>query len=78
MKATELIKNLQNAVTNHGDFDIKIDWSDPDDSIDMTTNVDYDISFEWADEANGVSKDNPCYGGVIYVTYVDEDTADKE
>lgn len=78
MKATELIKKLQNAVTNHGDFDIKVDWSDDDECIDMTTNADYDISFEWADEVNGVSKDNHCYGGVIYVTYVGEDPVDKE
>jgi len=78
MKATELIKKIQNAVNNHGDFDVKIHFLDDENCVDIITNEDWNMDFFWCDESDGFSKQNQHYGGVICVDYLEDVEEENE
>ena len=71
MKATELIEKLQNVVNQHGDFDLKIGYTDNEYSYNECLQPkEVDIFVNWDD------RDNDWNGGWIYFSRIYENDED--
>jgi len=71
MKATELIEKLQNMVNQHGDFDLKIGYTDDEYSYnEYLQPEEFDVFVNWDD------RDNDWNGGWIYFSRIYENDED--
>lgn len=73
MKATRLIEKLQNMVNEHGDFDLKVGYTDDEYSYSEYLNPeDCDIDVDWDD------RDNHWYGGWLLIDKNSDEEEEEE